>query len=159
MNSKVRRHTIDVVFVITLFSCFAISIIMITGMGASVYQNIVDHMSRNYNSRTAYSYIINKVHQSDVGGNITVDFYSNEPALVINEEIDNITYCTYLYYYDGFIKEVFTRKGQSFDLSYGNNILEVNDFKVIRLSDSLIQFNIVTKDNETKTLFTHIHSK
>lgn len=159
MNTKIKRHTIDIVFVITLFSCFAISIILITGMGANVYQNIVEHMSRNYNSRTAYSYIINKVHQSDANGNVTVDYYSDQPALVIYEEIDNITYCTYLYYYDGYIKEIFTRKGQTFDLSYGNNILEVNDFKVTKLTDSLIQFDIVTKDNETRTIFTHTHAK
>lgn len=159
MKSRIKRHTIDVVFVITLFSCFAISIILITGMGASVYQNIVEHMSKNYNSRTAYSYIINKVHQSDANGNVTVDSYSGQPALVIYEEIDNITYCTYLYYYDGYIKEIFTRKGQTFDLSYGNDILEANGLNVTQLSDSLIKFEIVTKDNEMKTIFTHTHSK
>ncbi len=116
-------------------------------------------MSKNYNSRTAYSYIINKVHQSDANGNVTVDSYSGQPALVIYEEIDNITYCTYLYYYDGYIKEIFTRKGQTFDLSYGNDILEAISLNVTPLSDSLIKFEIVTKDNEMKTIFTHTHSK
>lgn len=155
MNKKTKNHTIDIVFVIVLFSCFAISILMITGMGASVYQNIVDNMTVNYNTRTSYSYIVNKVHQSDENGNITVGTFNGQAALIINEEIDNIAYCTYMYYYDGYLKELFTRKGQDFDPSYGNDILELDDFKIEKITDSLIKFEITPADGNTQTIFTH----
>ena len=41
MNRKPKRHTVDVLFVITLFCVFAISVIMLTGIGANVYESIV----------------------------------------------------------------------------------------------------------------------
>lgn len=155
MNKNTKNHTIDIVFVIVLFSCFAISILMITGMGASIYQNIVDNMTQNYNTRTSYSYIVNKIHQSDENGNVTVGTFNGQDALIINEEIDNIAYCTYMYYYDNHLKELFTRKGQDFDPSYGNDILELDGFKMVKLSDSLIKFEITPKDGNTQTIYTH----
>lgn len=158
MNSKIKQHTIDIVFVIALFSCFAISIIMITGMGASVYQNIVDDMTENYNTRTSFSYIVNKVHQSDKNGYITVGDFNGHESLIILEEIDNITYCTYMYYHEGFLKELFTRKGQDFDPAYGNNIMELDSFKITKVSDSLIRFDITPSNGKKQTIFTHLRT-
>lgn len=142
-------------FVVTLFSCFAISIIMITGMGAQVYQNIVDSMTDSFNTRTSFSYIINKVHQNDFNGAISVGKYEGQDALIISEEIDNITYCTYMYAYDGYLKEIFIRKDQSFDPAYGNNILTIDDFNVSSISDSLIKFEVTPTNSSTKSLYVH----
>jgi len=154
-----KKHTIDVLFVITLFAVFAISVIVLTGVGARVYQNIVNKMEDNYNSRTSFSYVINKVHQSDADGLVTVGKYSGCDALIISEEIDNIVYNTYLYYYDGSLKELFTRQGQEFDPSFGTDILKLDGFSVKEVTDSLYEFDITPAGEEKETLFVHLRSK
>ena len=157
MNKK-SEHTVDALFVITLFLVIAISVVALTGTGAGVYQNVVDKMSSNYNSRTSFSYIYNKVHQSDMDGLVDVGQYMGNDALIISEEIDNITYCTYLYEYDGNIKELFTRAGQEFDPSYGTDILEVKGFSISKVTDSLYRFDIKPVKSADETLFVHVRS-
>ena len=154
-----KNHTIDILFVITLFCVFAISVIALTGTGAKVYQNIVDDMGKNYNSRSAFTYIINKVHQYDASDAVKVGTYEGCDAIILSEEIDNITYCTYLYYYDGSLKELFTRSGQEFDPSYGDDIMELTEFKVTRISDTLYKFDVTAVNNESHSLFIHIKSE
>ncbi|MBO4678513.1 MAG: DUF4860 domain-containing protein [Lachnospiraceae bacterium] len=157
MNKK-SEHTIDALFVITLFLVFAISVVALTGTGASVYQHVVNEMSSNYNSRTSFSYIYNKVHQSDVDGLVSIGKYMGNDALIISEEIDNITYCTYLYEYEGTIKELFTRSGQEFDPSLGTDILEVEGFSISHVTDSLYRFDIKPVKSADETLFVHVRS-
>lgn len=154
-----QRHTVDILFVITLFCVFAFSIILLTGSGANVYESIVESMTDNHNSRTFFSYIINKVHQSDNNGLVGVGQYSGMDSLVISEEIDNVTYCTYLYYYDGCIRELFTRSGQEFDPSYGTEILPADGFSVSFETDSLLRFEITPVGGEKEILFTHLRSE
>ena len=157
MNKK-SEHTVDALFVITLFLVFAISVVALTGTGASVYQNVVNNMSSNYNSRTSFSNIYNKVHQSDEDGLVTVGKYKGNDALIISEEIDNITYCTYLYEYEGSIKELFTRADQEFDPSFGTDILEVEGFSISKVTDSLYRFDIKPVKSADETLFVHVRS-
>ena len=156
--NKTREHTVDALFVITLFLVFAISVVALTGTGASVYQNIVDKMSSNYSSRTSFSYIYNKVHQSDTDGLVSVGDYMGTDALIISEEIDNITYCTYLYEYEGKLKEIFTRQGSEFDPSYGTDILDVDEFSIEKVTDSLYRFDITPAKSPAETLFVHVRS-
>ena len=156
--NKTSEHTVDALFVITLFLVFAISVVALTGTGASVYLNVVNKMSSNYNSRTSFSYIYNKVHQSDVDGLVSVGTYAGSDALIISEEIDNITYCTYLYEYEGTIKELFTRAGQELDPSFGTDILEVDAFSIDQVTDSLYRFDITPEKSSPETLFVHVRS-
>jgi len=156
--NKSSEHTIDALFVITLFLVFAISVVSLTGTGASVYQSVVNKMSGNYSARTSFSYIYNKVHQSDVDGLVSVGTYSGGDALVISEEIDNITYCTYLYEYEGKVKELFTRYGQDLDPAFGTDILDVKSFKITKVTDSLYRFDITPDKSADETLFVHVRS-
>jgi len=153
-----KRHTIDVLFVITLFCVFALSVIAATAFGAKVYRNIVDDMDGNFNSRTSYTYLINKIHQSDAQGLVSVGAYEGLDALIISEEIDNIIYNTYLYYYDGSLRELFTRSGQSFDPAFGTELFKLESFEISDISDTLIKVVFTPYESEESVLFVHIRS-
>lgn len=158
MFKQAKNHTVDILFVITLFCVFAVSVVMLTGTGASVYQNIVDSMTDNYDGRTSFSYVINKLHQSDKTGSVKLGKYEGLDSILILEEIDNITYCTYLYHYDGKLKEMFTRYGQEFDPSLGTDILALKEFKATEVSDTLFRFDITIPNSEKETLFVHLNA-
>lgn len=153
-----KKHSIDVLFVITLFFVFALSVVVLTGTGASVYENIVNDMSSNYDSRTSFSYVINKVRQGDASGCISVGSFSGCDALIISEEIDNITYCTYLYYFDGYVREFFTRQGQEFDAEYGTGIFEANGLRITEKTDTLYKIDINTSSGYCEPLYIHLRS-
>ena len=112
------------------------SVIMLTGAGAGVYEKIVGNMEKNYDSRTAGTYLFNRIHRADREGSIAVGTFNGTDALLMFEEIDNVTYCTYLYYYDGKLMELFTRYEQNIDPPCGNVIMELSDYKLSQIVDT-----------------------
>lgn len=148
----------DALFVITLFLVFAVSVVMLTGTGARVYQNIVNSMTENYDSRTSFTYVINKIHQNDSEDAVSLGEYEGLDAVLISEEINNVSYCTYLYFYDGYMREIFTRYGSEFDPGLGTPLFALNDFQATAITDSLYRFDITTASNAHESLFVHINS-
>ena len=57
-------------FVLALFGVFAVSALALVTIGADVYQHTVEDMGVNYESRTAVSYIMEKVRQNDTADSI-----------------------------------------------------------------------------------------
>lgn len=110
-HQKQEKHFIvDILFVLALFGVFAVSALALVTIGADVYQHTVEDMGVNYESRTAVSYIMEKVRQNDTADSIFLTDLENVPALCMLSEIDEETYCTYLYLYDGHFKRTFMRK-------------------------------------------------
>ena len=155
MKNKPRKHTIDIVFVITLFCVFAVSVIMLTGTGAGVYQKIVNNMREDYDSRVATSYLFNKIHRADADGCVSVGRFNDSNALLLTEEIKNVNYCTYIYFYDGNLMEMFTRLDQKIDPSFGNKIMSLSDYKVEQISPTLYHFDFTTTEGIESSLYVH----
>ena len=63
-----RNHIVDVLFVLALFVVFTLSALVLVILGANVYRQTVSYMDENYEARTAYSYLTEKVRQNDVYG-------------------------------------------------------------------------------------------
>lgn len=158
MESKARNHTIDVLFVLILFAVFALSVVSLTGTGAQIYSNLVDSMETNYEARTASAYLINKIHAADSEGNVRIGTFGDGSCVLLLEEIDNITYCTYLYHYDGQLMELFTRLDDTIDPKYGTAIMEADIFTITALTDSLTEFQISDGKGGTETLYVHTRS-
>ena len=97
-HQKQEKHFIvDILFVLALFGVFAVSALALVTIGADVYQHTVEDMGVNYESRTAVSYIMEKVRQNDTADSIFLTDLENVPALCMLSEIDEETYCPYLY--------------------------------------------------------------
>ncbi len=151
-------HTVDALFVITLFLVFAVSVVMLTGTGARVYRNIVNSMTENYNSRTSFTYVINKIHQNDTEKAVALGEYDGLDAVLISEEVNNVNYCTYLYFYDGYMREIFTRYGSEFDPGLGTPLFALKDFDAVSVTDSLYRFDLTVPNGAKESLFVHLNS-
>jgi len=117
-------------------------------------------MSVNYDSRTAVSYIMEKVRQSDTADSISLTTLEDVPALCMLSKIDEDTYCTYLYYYEGHLKELFMRQGTSLGgqlLPAGTDILELTDLTFSYAGNDLIRVCLQTPSRETHTFYIHVH--
>ncbi len=162
MNHKTqeKHFIVDILFVLALFGVFAVSALALVTIGADVYQHTVEDMDVNYESRTAVSYIMEKVRQNDTADSIFLTTLEDAPALCMLSEIDEDTYCTYLYYYEGHLKELFMRQGASLGgqlLPAGTDILELADLDFSYADDNLIRVSLQTPSGETHTFYIHVH--
>ena len=151
----------DILFVLALFGVFAVSALALVTIGADVYQHTVEDMGVNYESRTAVSYIMEKVRQNDTADSIFLTDLENVPALCMLSEIDEETYCTYLYLYDGHFKKNFLcGEGASLGgqvLPAGTDIMDLQEFSLSYASDDLIRIFLRTASEEDHTFYIHVH--
>lgn len=162
-----RSFIVDVLFVLGLFGVFAVSAFILITIGADVYQHTVQDMTSNYETRTAVSYITEKVRQNDaVTGDtepcVSICTIEDIPALKLSRKIDNGTYFTYLYLYNGYLKELFisqyTDLGGS-ALEAGTNIMQLKDFQITEQGSNLLNIKVTTPHGNPHSFFISTHSR
>lgn len=163
---KQERHFIvDILFVLALFGVFAVSALVLVTIGADVYQHTVQDMNRNSETRTAVSYLTEKVRQNDISskdGNsgICLTTLDDTPALMLTQLYDDTEYCTYLYLHEGYLKELFMQKGYSLGgstLDAGVNILELNSLNMEQITPSLLSVEMTTTEGDCHKIFVSTH--
>lgn len=159
---KQEKHFIvDALFVMVLFAVFAISALILVTIGADVYRHTVSDMGTNYETRTSVSYITEKIRQNDRSdSDISVTTLDNLPALAMSQEIGGNTYCTYLYYHEGYLKELFVQKGNSIGSNLseaGMEIMPLQSLEMNTCSDNLLQFRLTTTDGATHDILVSLH--
>lgn len=158
MNKKQQNnHTIDMVFVITLFFVFSLSALMLVIIGADVYKKTVASMDSNYISRTSFAYVTEKIRQNDSYDSIEIKPYGEGDALLLKETIEDTSYTTYLYIYNGYLMELFAKSDQDLSPDSGQKILAIQSFSIKKINNSLYEFTFQNKDDENTTLLLGSH--
>lgn len=158
MEENQQKHIIDTLFVIALFCLFALSAIFLITIGANIYGRTINNMEDNFNNRTALAYITEKVRQFDSADSISVGTFQECPALIITSRIEDTEYLTYLYEYNGYIKEIMVRKGMTLDPAIGQDIIAVSDFSLTAINDHLLNCTIAVDEKKSYSLYISVHS-
>lgn len=156
--NKREKSIVDILFILALFCAFLVSALFIVLFGAKIYRSTVADMDTNFTSRTALSYITEKMRQHDSVGGAEVTFIDNQPVLILHQENDGSDYCTYLFSHDGYLKEITAKKGFEFDFTSGQNILELSEFTAEEIDDSLYRFHIADIDNNQIDFYVSLYS-
>jgi hypothetical protein len=139
----VRRHMTDILFALLVFSVFLISALMMILIGIRVYRNTAVRMTENFGVQTSISYVTTKIHQNDRKDAISVTGVGGTTALVIEEQFEDTLYRTWIYYYDGSLREVFAPEGTEFEPESGTEIIDVAGFTIEQISDQLYQLTSI----------------
>ena len=158
MKDKQNRHIVDILFVIALFSIFVLSAIFLISIGAGIYSKTMSNMDSNFTSRTAVAYIVEKVHQSDTEGLVTVDEFDGCRAIVITSYVNDREYKTYLYEYKGMLKELMVRSDVTLSASAGQDILAVRTFVPEIRDESLLTCGLLMENGEKYDFCIDLHS-
>ena len=158
MEVKQQRHIIDILFVLTLFGLFALSAIFLISVGSNVYSKTVDHMNENFDTRTSLAYITEKIRQSDKEASVTIGDLEGTDAIIIATQAEDSNYNTYLYAYDGYLKELMVREDITLGPEAGQNILAVSEFSVTPINEHLISCRIAVNPRQSYDLLISIHS-
>jgi hypothetical protein len=127
----------DILFALALFCVFAASALMVALIGARVYRNTVENMNINFDTRSSVTYVSTKIRQSDEAGAVKVSEIAGTPALLLEQKIGDNTYQTWIYHYDGSLREIFTQEGNEIDPEFGTVIMDIEDFSITQVSDNL----------------------
>lgn len=158
MEEKQQRHIIDILFVLALFGIFALSAVFLITIGANIYGKTMNNMENNFDARTALAYITEKIRQSDLENQIGIGDLDGRPALIISSGTGENQYKTYLYEYQGTLKELMMKPDILLAPSAGQDILTVSDFKLTPVNDRLINCCITIDQEQSYDLFISVHS-
>ena len=102
---------VDSVGVFMLGAVFLFLSIGLVLLGGSVYSNIMARSAENDEARTTFSYIANQVRRADGVVGAEIGELDGHHALVLYHDYYGWEFLTYLYYYDGAMREHFVEKG------------------------------------------------
>ena len=126
MPQKAERkgQVAGTLFTMLLFLVFVLCALFTVLTGGKVYENISARMADNYTGSVALQYIANKVRQGDQAGGIHVQEIDGTSVLEQRQVLEGDEYLSWIYYYDGSIRELFTSVDSGLGLSDGIEIME-----------------------------------
>ena len=153
-----KQRSADVLFLISLLGVFAVSIVLVTVFGANTYRNIVSRSQKNYELTTSLSYVREKIRQNDQTGCILITTVDDTDVLSIKDSSSDSDYVTWIYFYEGSLRELFHQESNPLSLSAGQKILALDDFSMKQLSESLFWFSSVESGQTAAELTVTLHS-
>ncbi len=138
-----NRHVIDFLFPVALFFVFASSSLVVLILAADIYASTTNQFQVNDKSRTALSYISEKIRQNDTDGALSVETIEGTDCLALSMDYSGTLCTTYIYVYEGMLKELFIQDGVSFSLQSGKDIMEITSLTIEPLDAQLYQFTMV----------------
>lgn len=161
-----QEHSIDVVVVLLLLCTFSVAVMLVLMTGASAYGGVTEHMQENYDLRTGTAYIMEKVRhcgddalvevtempvdpEGDKGGSGA----GTVPALAVTQTLEGARYSTYIYYCDGYIRELFTETGNFMEPDTGAKIMAAGGLELDDSREGLVKVTCVLEDGGRSSAF------
>ena len=102
-----------------LFAVFAFCILFVLLTGAKTDRTVTERDNTSFDSRTAVQYISTRIRSGDAAGTLTVGQLDGCSALILTENIEDETYQTFVYAYEGYLCELFTAEGSGLGAADG----------------------------------------
>ena len=144
-----NKHTIDILFTLSLFCVFAASAFIVVYIGADVYRTTVNNMHIGFDSGTALNFVSTKIRQHDESGNIRIDSLDGHSALVLEQSIGEAVFETWIYHYNGALKELFINRENRAGLrpGAGDELIRICGFEVSMPHERLISITVISGDD------------
>jgi len=158
MKTGQRKGKVDNLLVLLLFGVFAVCVLSVLLTGADIYQRLSARDQRSYDQRTAAQYLTTRVRQADRLGDVSIQSFEGQDALVFTEEIEGGLYETLVYCYDGYLRELFAAVGGGFLPEDGERVLAAQEL-TIRRDGQLLDMELTSPSGEVQTLKLYLRSR
>lgn len=160
INEKRQRHSVGGLFTLSLLLMFAFSTLVLVLLGSRIYRNGVSHLDRNYTTRTALAYVTEKIRQHDEKDSVSFSELDGIPALFLKDTIDGDSFFTFVYFYDGALRELFVHSSTSPSPEMGSKIVSLDDFSVSAVPgmDDTVRIFAVGEDGQCLESCVHVTS-
>ena len=99
MQKSGTIHKLDSLFILLIFSVFAVVSLLLVTIGAGMYQRVVERMGINEEVRSSLSYVVNKVRANDEAGALSLKTYGGVPVLCMKQSGEDSGLTNYIYFY------------------------------------------------------------
>lgn len=145
---KREQQSISGLAALVLFAVFAVGAVSVLLSGANAYKRLTVRDLHAYETRTAVQFVANKVRQAPSAAAVSLDTFGDADALVIRQKVEEQTYLTRVYCYDGWLMELFTAADGTFLPEDGERILPMESLRLSR-EESLLTV-VLTDDDGTE---------
>ena len=153
-----ETHRIDSIFIMLLFFLFALTAFVLIMIGVRQYKATANAMDYNYEIRTVTSYLREKTRQNSSNSSISIETIDGTNALCLKNTLNNTIYNTYIYYYDGSLREMYIQDGTPFTLNLGQQIVTISGFDMDKTDDGLIIVTISDSFGGTTDMYLSANS-
>ncbi len=154
-----QHHIIDLIFILSLFCMFAISSVLLILLGADVYQKTLQRMAANDTSRTSVLYLTEKIRQTKAPDSLHIVSKNGTQVLMLTTTIQDITYATSLYEYNGYLYELFARTDLELSPDAGQPIVELHDLSFSKITPDILEIRFTDSTDTPQTLYVHTNDK
>lgn len=141
--------------VLLIFCIFTVCIMMILMQGASVCRNISQRSELLYEQRTCAGYLTEKIRQAPEAPEIK-DFGDGQ-GIMLEETIDGELWQTWIYCYDGWIREYFGDASVLDDPSLGEKVLPAGNLD-FAMKDGLLQIIMEDTEGSSRTIYLYLRN-
>ena len=149
---KADHGKITYILALTVFAVFAVSVVLVLLTGAKIYRELNIRSNDGFEKRTAARYITTRIHQAS---NISLEEFDGIEALALRETMQGEDYVTWVYYYDGYIRELMSVEGAKAAPEYGEKILKAEELS-FSWEDGLLRVRIVCADGTGQALLLYV---
>lgn len=142
-----NQHNMQSVFVFVLLGLFAVLSTLLVLLGAQMYRETVDLANANNELRVLTNYVRGMVRAEDALQGVQVEDLDGVRVLSLYEDIDGERYATWIYAYDGQLREQFSSVEFGFDPEFGDVVCPVGRFEP-SVSGSLLSIDMTTAAGE-----------
>ena len=139
MNKTGKNHSVDAVLVLSLFCVFAAAILLTLLLGVRSHSAMKSAADSAYYSRTAISYITEKLRHCDAKNGANIGSLGEESALVLREDYGGAEYTTTIYLYEGQVRELFCESGLELPAEAGSAIIQGQSLSFEKAGEKLIK--------------------
>lgn len=163
MKMKFPRHNIEGVFILLLFAVFAVAVVLVLALGANSYKSLVERDDDAYNKRIITSYVSAKIRDHDTKGAVTAGGFAkpDEPdgidTLHLYQTIEGQKFDVRIYYYKGYIYELFTTANNEIEPEAGSPIMEAQGLS-FQKEGPLIEISAVDASGRAGTAVVAVRS-
>ncbi|NLT57515.1 MAG: DUF4860 domain-containing protein [Clostridiales bacterium] len=139
-----RSESVSAAAVLLLFTLFMLLAVGVLTAGLSVYQRVHGAEERVYLQRSALSYLANRVRQADAQGAVSAGRFGGADALILRETFagSDTRYYTYVYVYNGQLRELFFEEGVELPPESGTVLMPLEALSVALSQEGLLQFSL-----------------
>lgn len=149
LRLRSSAHKIDTILVMVLLTLFGITAFILVFIGVKQYKVTVNTMNHNYETRTATSFLIEKIHQADKDACVSITEFYDTTALTITSTSNGNAYYTYIYFYEGYLRELFVSEHAKYSPDSGQEIVAISNLSLDSVSPDLVKATITdTHDND-----------
>ena len=123
-----REHSVSGAFVFLLLGVFAVFATVLVLLSAQLYRGTVDQTQDHNGQRVLNSYLMNVVRGNDAANSVYVTRLQDIETLCFAMDAEDGRYMTYVYCWDGSLRELFLEAGEEFEPEYGEIICPAQAF-------------------------------